>query len=104
MKKIKVFDELNKMIEESPLPKYTSEKPNDWEERFDLFTKNMGGWVFDNDGESFKSFIREERDDIIRQFATGEFILSDVGKKFKAEIKEEILNRLKIAKYELSSL
>jgi len=49
--------------------------------------------------ETIKQFIskliQSERDDVIRQFATGEFIQSDIAKEFEKQIKQEIISEIR---------
>ena len=77
-------------------------KKESWQERYKQKFANYG---MDDGVDSYdfeasalyaliKQFIAEERDDVIRQFATGEFIQSDIAKEFEKQIKQEIIKKI----------
>jgi len=67
-----------------------------WEEEFDR--KNIAGNCKNYQKIIIKQFIRTllsaQTDNIIRQFAMGEFVQSDIAKKFAKEVKKEIIEEI----------
>lgn len=94
---------LSQERENKELNEYMQEPIKDWQIEFEKkWNKDEfageNGYEEGQDFELLKQFIEkviaQERDDIIRKFATGEFIKTDIAKKFEKEIrlklKEEI--------------